>query len=763
MLVLGVLAARRTLPEWEPLPRPAKKEISAVRQAVEKAGGRLSGTRLRLAQSPRYPRLYERAFRILGAGARSYLNENAGASAWILMGRLEILNGGSGRVAVVFDKNGEILDFEWHADGELLNISEPPEGIRISRMAFTSKMVSLLARGQKLAGQPRIDDLGKNTIVRVTPLEETAGQPPESIVQTLAGSAVISVSRELSDPGGSLLVSPRLLGRMLLFVLLVSVLVIAVLIHLGVLLFKRRLSFRFGLGLGVAALLSALISGAVFDTASKAGGWLGVLYVLGGLANASFLVVFWAVAESLLRDSVPGFSTSLDSLLSGRLGPRSGRALVGGIGLGAAAMGSRLALHAFAGALPATGVQPELMSFHLPFFGFLSNPFVEGTYLAGMFVMAAAWIRRVLPKEKADPLAAALTAAFNALAFPLTPFGASLILFLVEAIFFLWAFRKFGLTALIVAAVSGPLLRDLLASGQYFAHLPFIPILSGAVLAALLGVGLAACMREEKVDSKKPEGPEYVRRIEKERRLKYEMDLLARMQVALLPEIPPAVKGFDLSARTVIATEAGGDLYDFILDDAGQLWVAAGDVAGHGYSCGIQQAMVKASLLSLVKPSATPAQILGEIHRVLRSAGKTRLFTSLVLLRIDTRTGRGLAANAGHPFPLKVIEGRCEEITLPGLPLGQGPARVYNDAQFELEEGASLVLASDGLFEAVNREEEQYGYERARSVLAATGLWRRPAEGLLEALLADWRWHIGEGDPADDTTIVAVKRTSLSW
>ncbi len=236
------------------------------------------------------------------------------------------------------------------------------------------------------------------------------------------------------------------------------------------------------------------------------------------------------------------------------------------------------------------------------------------------------------------------------------------------------------------------------------------------------------------------------------------MDLLSRMQLALLPERPPEVPGLEIAVRTELATEAGGDLYHFLPDGAGRLWIAAGDVSGHGYSCGLQQAMTMAALASLVKAERAPSEVLGEVDRVLRMGRSERLFTTLALIRLDPRTGEGLLANAGHPYPLLVREGRCTEVPAPGLPLGQGPERVYADVPVALPPGGLLVLASDGLFEGPDRFDVSYGFERPRAVLEGAGLWRRPAEAIVEALFADWRRHVGEGPPSDDTTVLVVKR-----
>jgi serine phosphatase RsbU (regulator of sigma subunit) len=98
------------------------------------------------------------------------------------------------------------------------------------------------------------------------------------------------------------------------------------------------------------------------------------------------------------------------------------------------------------------------------------------------------------------------------------------------------------------------------------------------------------------------------------------------------------------------------------------------------------------------------------------------------------------------------------EVEGSGLPLGQGPKRTYADVPVEIPKGAVLVLASDGLFEGPDRFDVPYGFERPRTVLESTSLWRRPPDSIVEALIADWRLHVGDGPPADDTTILVVTR-----
>ncbi len=294
-------------------------------------------------------------------------------------------------------------------------------------------------------------------------------------------------------------------------------------------------------------------------------------------------------------------------------------------------------------------------------------------------------------------------------------------------------------------------------------HLSWLPgsfALAAGALAVLVGTGAVAARRPPRPEDEPVAPPAFVLRLERERRLEVEMELLARMQRGLLPREVPAVPGWEIAARSLLAERAGGDLYDFARDRAGRWWIAAGDVAGHGYSCAIAQAMVKAALATLLGDGRSPAEVLAETDRILRTAGGGRSFTSLALLRFDPASGEALLANAGHPYPLLVAPGQAaREVALPGLPLGQGPPRRYADLPLALAAGATLVLCSDGLFEATaagRGSAEPYGYDRPRRLLDE--LAGRPATAVLEGLLADWRRHRGAGPPDDDTTVVVLRR-----
>jgi hypothetical protein len=514
-----------------------------------------------------------------------------------------------------------------------------------------------------------------------------------------------------------------------------------------VLALKSRLSI-------VNGALLALITLATLDPRPTLnfGAWLlsGIMAAALGL----WIFLLWSSAESLLRSTDPGFTTSLDALRAGRLGPRSGRALLVGLGFGAALAGLRLGLLSLVEALP--GFWPTAPTLLLPFSRPFGSPVANGIALAGGVALALALAFRVLPLRWA-PVAAALAAGMCFSPLAVHPFAAQLATGALCAGLLVYVVRRHGLTALLITAVVAGLLpqavfsvlhRDWMAGGLAAATLP---------LAAFAVLGWIGLSRSAVAEVQRLSPPGFVRRIEDERRLKHEMDLLARMQRGLLPRTLPSLEGYEIAARSIIANEAGGDLYDVLSDDEGRFWIAAGDVAGHGYSCAIALAMAKAALASSIGRGRLPSEVLQRMDRVLRATGVKRNFTTLALLCLDLESGEAVLSNAGHPYPLLVSGGDVEELAVSGLPLGQGPPRRYEDRSFRLQPGSALVLCSDGLFEAMSAEGSLYGFDSMREVLRVTN--SRSASRILEALLADWNHHLRTARPLDDTTVVVLKRT----
>jgi hypothetical protein len=580
--------------------------------------------------------------------------------------------------------------------------------------------------------------------------ELPGSDPPQELTLQAPSTEIVVLERELSGNGSRSGDSDR---DSLPFILLVALPhglgILTTVVLLLRLISQRRIDYANGLFLGALS-FAASIAGVESLSNWQEG--------LGQIVSACFLslwiVASWSVGESYLRSIRPGFATVLDSLRLRRLGPRGGRALLYGVGLGALLAGLRLAT--FSLTVPIPGVWPGEPSLRLPPLGQI-NPFSHGALLASAMALALALALRYVPERWVPWVATGLGGLALSLVFvSIVPVPAWLAANVAMAGFLVWVLWRFGLTTTLVSATASYLLPVAAFSLLHLDWLPIPLVVTAGSSIALIVLGWVGLRQPEQIELEGRRAPAFIRRIEEEQRQHHELSLLRGMQLGLLPQVPE-VPGWEIAVRSLLATEAGGDLYDFLDDEEGGLWIAAGDVAGHGYSCAIAQAMTAASLASLVNASQTPPGILQRVDRVLRRNGAHRHFTSLALLRLDPRTGQGRFANAGHPFPLLAADGEVSEIAAAGLPLGQGPRREYQEIPVAIPPGGVLVFCSDGLFEGTDWQGIPYGYDRPRDLLKT--LDGKPAAEILEALLADWRRHLGAQEQQDDTTVLVIRRT----
>jgi hypothetical protein len=729
----GAVLALTFLPEWSSgTPRQERFFRTQYRRLASRAGFHLA------AGEPRVS---------LVAGFTHPPGQKPSASLRVRVGHVvryeeEI---GSQRLEIAFAPDGVPLEIDW--ENSSASFLSPPKSVLYNRL-IRGFIPLLLAPGES-TGESRE---GEGLSFSSWRLIDVAGSSPGwHLAVAVRPPVEISVERQ---PGRLAEIPARPEDRsgqklaLLLIYALVGLAVAGVFLSL---LLHGRIDLANGAILGLIALLSANL----FELADlQANTWLTLLRIFFSTPWRALAVFFaWSAGESLLRSLQPDFTTSLDTLRLGRLGPRGGRALLLGFAFGAALAGLHFGLYVLADLVP--GVAPAKPSINLPLFDLSHSPLGSGILTAAIAALALALALRFLPGRWAVP-AAALLAGYVLSPIQMTPFPAELAANAALAGLLVWVGRRHGLTALLVAAVTSALLPAALFSALHLAWMPGSFVLTAGTAAAVLILGFAGIARSEQSETGHVPLPAFMRRLAEERRLHHEVDLLARMQIGLLPQEMPRLEGYQIAARSVLATEAGGDLYDFLRDDAGSLWIAAGDVAGHGYSCAVAQAMVKAGLLSLIEPGESPAEVLRQLDWVLRGMSSDRSFTSLSLVRLDPATGDSLLANAGHPYPLVFAAGRIAEVALPGLPLGQGPARTFTDRPFQLPPGGVLLLCSDGLFEALDRDGNAYGFDRAREVLLVMG--HRPAVEIVDALLNDCRRHLGAEQPPDDVTVVVVKR-----
>jgi sigma-B regulation protein RsbU (phosphoserine phosphatase) len=242
---------------------------------------------------------------------------------------------------------------------------------------------------------------------------------------------------------------------------------------------------------------------------------------------------------------------------------------------------------------------------------------------------------------------------------------------------------------------------------------------------------------------------------EMRRHAEIEIDLqLARdIQQGLLLEAVPRLPGWEISAASLPARDLGGDLYDFLPLGNGWHGIMIGDVSGKGLPAALRMAVARTVFRHEARRGEGPGPTLAAVNNGVLSEIPQGMVTMLYVM-LNTQDGGIRIANAGHNYPV-VINGQVHEVELTGLPLGVMGDSDYEEMDATLAYGDTVLLYTDGVVEAINTQDEIFGYERLEHVLHATeGLKPR---ALLSTLLHELRAWSG-ADQADDITMVILRR-----
>jgi sigma-B regulation protein RsbU (phosphoserine phosphatase) len=206
------------------------------------------------------------------------------------------------------------------------------------------------------------------------------------------------------------------------------------------------------------------------------------------------------------------------------------------------------------------------------------------------------------------------------------------------------------------------------------------------------------------------------RRFQQEQRQREEMTSEARearvIQQALLPKAPPCIPGFTVSGLSIPVGAVGGDWYDFIPMDQGRWGLVLADVSGKGTAAALLMSATRGMLRSLVEANCSPGEVLTKLNRLLVEDFPAGRFVTMVYAVLDPTKRTLTFANAGHLPPLLVTGTSAQFLDVErGIPLGLGPGD-FSEVEVNLPAGSRLVFYSDGITEAENPTDEEYGSAR---------------------------------------------------
>jgi serine phosphatase RsbU (regulator of sigma subunit) len=240
-----------------------------------------------------------------------------------------------------------------------------------------------------------------------------------------------------------------------------------------------------------------------------------------------------------------------------------------------------------------------------------------------------------------------------------------------------------------------------------------------------------------------------------------ELAFARRIQLNLMPTELPVPRGWEVATAYRPARAVGGDFYDvYTLPSAGRsLGLVMADVTGKGLSAALMMAFSRAVMRSAAYNGTGPADALRRTNRVLVRDARTGLFLTALVARLDPTSGRVRYASAGHEFPLLRRRGsrRVRELRAPGAMLGLLEQPSVADRSVVLAPGDLFFVYTDGVTDATASDGGRFGFQRLVDVLLDAG--DVSAQDVVASVVAAVDGFVGDAEPVDDMTLLAVKRS----
>lgn len=252
------------------------------------------------------------------------------------------------------------------------------------------------------------------------------------------------------------------------------------------------------------------------------------------------------------------------------------------------------------------------------------------------------------------------------------------------------------------------------------------------------------------------------REANEKRAMENELRTAREVQQVLLPQSDPVVSGFRISGTNLPARIISGDYYDYIDLGDDQCGIVIADVSGKGVPAGLLMAMCRSSLRSVAQGEHSPSKALGLVNRQLFPDIREDMFISMAYGILDGKRGTMTLARAGHDPALlyRAETGSVETLRSPGLALGVDSGQVFEritkDHEVQLHEGDCILFYTDGVKEAIDSQEEEFGMERMAEVFRDAAPYG--AEAILHQMQIKLRAFTGEAAQMDDITLVAIEK-----
>jgi sigma-B regulation protein RsbU (phosphoserine phosphatase) len=245
-----------------------------------------------------------------------------------------------------------------------------------------------------------------------------------------------------------------------------------------------------------------------------------------------------------------------------------------------------------------------------------------------------------------------------------------------------------------------------------------------------------------------------------QRALEQDLQLAAEIQRGLLPPRDVRTKGWEVAHHFAPLGPVSGDYCDVVLpDDGGPSYFLLGDVSGKGVAASILMANLHATFRTLLASGLPIDTLMERANRLFCESTIASQYATLVCLKASA-DGDVEIANAGHCPALAASGGRTHVMASGGLPLGMFCSSKYPTERCHLDPGDMVLLYTDGVVEARNADDAEYGQDRLVAMFERLDhAARGSARGLTQACLKDLAAFLGGRAHHDDVTVMAIRRT----
>lgn len=241
--------------------------------------------------------------------------------------------------------------------------------------------------------------------------------------------------------------------------------------------------------------------------------------------------------------------------------------------------------------------------------------------------------------------------------------------------------------------------------------------------------------------------------------LRQELVVASQVQTSVLPAALPVTEHFDVHAQMTPAREIGGDFYDFFSVDEYRMGLVIADVSDKGIPAALFTMVSRALLKAAARNHESPAACLYEVNQLVSQDNDACMFVTLFYAVLDLRNGHLRYSNGGHNPPRLICQGEVQEVPSTGdIALGIFMEHEFHNNELVLGMGDALFLYTDGITEACNAAEEEFGEQRLDELLERTGEAAIP--DLVDEIVGAVEEFAGGVAQFDDMTCLAVRLNS---